>query len=630
MVLQMLAPARAEVRQLGIDIPVYWYADASDKMTLDAFLSLPEDALKTAPLIPSFGYSPKTFWLRTTLPAAYFAGEQRWLQLGPSFVDHLSVFYRPYGSDSPWIRKEFGDHAPARDNDLDYRESVLILPPPPTIEGYEIAFRLQSSSTLILLATLSSPQEFVRSATLDTAFWSFYFGLAVIASGIALWLAVALRRRLLWGICLFSLNYPLVAALHGYPEWLFGDVVLPVQDYMISCLSLVSYATALWMHSEVFDLKKNMPRLHKLLLAAIGLNIVLQISIPLGFYGLAMQIEAGIFFIAAPILLITSWTLWRRKAIDLNTLLLGLLPPVYVVSAALVLLSIHGVIPFHNMVYSIWQYALIIHIVTVLIIAVLRVRAENRKLMKKQQLARELQIEREASFHQRQFMGMVAHEFRTPLAIIQAALENLRLCTSSASQGSRLDRMQRATTRLVQLTDNCLADARLSSYDLHADKQNAELLPVIHTAATVVDLSLNHYLNVTLEGQNVGPESSSPMLFIDSGMLCIAIANLLDNSVKYSESGEIRIEIFQQEKHFEIRIGDRGPGIPPEQVEHIFERYRRGETHTTTPAGTGLGLYVARQIVQAHDGDLWLAKNTAAGCEFALTLPLDGQQKDKS
>jgi hypothetical protein len=62
----------------------------------------------------------------------------------------------------------------------------------------------------------------VRSATLDTAFWSFYFGLAVIASGIALWLTVALRRRLLWGICLFSLNYPLVAALHGYPEWLFG------------------------------------------------------------------------------------------------------------------------------------------------------------------------------------------------------------------------------------------------------------------------------------------------------------------------------------------------------------------------------------------------------------------------
>lgn len=630
MALQMCTPARAEVRQLGIDIPVDWYADASGQMSLDAFLALPQEALKTASLIPSFGYSKKTFWLRTSLPAAYFSGEQRWLQLGPPFIDRLTVYYRPYGSDSPWKQKEFGDHAPARDSDLDYRESVLILAPPPTAAGYEMVFRLQSSSTLILLATLSSPQEFVRSATLDTAFWSFYFGLAVIASGIALWLAVALRRRLLWGICLFSLNYPLVAALHGYPEWLFGDALLPVQDYMISCLSLVSYATALWLHSEVFDLKKNMPRLHQLLLAAIGLNIALQISIPLGFYGRAMQIEAGIFFIASPVLLITSWMLWRRKAVDMNTLLLGLLPPVYVVSAGLALLSVHGVIPFHTRVYSTWQYALIIHIVTVLIIAVLRVRAENRTLMRKQQLARELQIEREASFHQRQFMGMVAHEFRTPLAILEAALENLRLCPTVSTQSARLDRMQRATTRLVQLTDNCLADARLSSRDLHADRQNAELLPVIYIAATVVDLSLNHYLHVIREGQTVGPQSPSPVLFIDSGLLCIAIANLLDNSVKYSASGEIRIEIYRLQKGFEIRIGDRGPGIAPEQVEHIFERYRRGETHTTTPAGTGLGLYVARQIIQAHGGELCLAKNTADGCEFALTLPLDGQQKDKS
>ena len=104
------APERAEVRQLGIDIPGYWYADASDTMSLDAFLSLPQEALKTAPLIPSFGYSSKTYWLRTSLPAAWFAGEQRWLQLGPSFVDRLSVFYRPYGSDSPWRQKEFGDN----------------------------------------------------------------------------------------------------------------------------------------------------------------------------------------------------------------------------------------------------------------------------------------------------------------------------------------------------------------------------------------------------------------------------------------------------------------------------------------------------------------------------------------
>ena len=87
-------------------------------------------------------------------------------------------------------------------------------------------------------------------------------------------------------------------------------------------------------------------------------------------------------------------------------------------------------------IFSLWQYALIVHIITVLIIAILRVRAENRQLEQKQRPARELQIEREASFHQRQFMGMVAHEFRTPLAVIRAALENLRLSAASTSRGA--------------------------------------------------------------------------------------------------------------------------------------------------------------------------------------------------
>lgn len=628
----MSGQVHAQVRQFGIDIPVHWYADATGKMTLDEFIALPESALTTAQGIPSFGYSSKAYWLKTSLPAAYFNGEQRWLQLGPSFVDHFSVFYRPSATGGPWMKKEFGDRSSARESDLNYRESILILPPPPVATGYEVVFRIQSSSTLLLLSTLSSPQEFTQSATRDSAFWSFYFGLAVIASGVALWLAVLLRRRLLWGICLFSLNYPLVAALHGYPEWFFGNAALPIQDAMISYLSLLSYATALWLHSEVFDLKNNMPRLHRLLVAAIGLNILLLASIPLGFYGLSMQIEAGIFFVAAPVLLVTSWALWRRKAIDWNTFLLGLLPPAYVVSTALALLSIHGIIPFHNAIYSIWQYALIVHIIAVLIIAVLRIRAENRRLVQKQQLARELQIEREANFQQRQFMGMVAHEFRTPLSVIQAALENLRLYSPEPAQRPRLDRMQRATTRLVQLTDNCLADARLSSRALHVDKQDSELLSVINMAATVVEFSFNHYLSVTLAGKRVTPETRSPVLFIDSGLLCIAFANLLDNAVKYSPSGEIAIDIRQASDLCEIRIRDQGPGIADDQVEPIFERYQRGASCGATPAGTGLGLFVARQIVRAHGGELRLTKNSTAGCEFALTLPLDvpPQQKGKS
>ncbi len=179
-----------------------------------------------------------------------------------------------------------------------------------------MVFRLQSTSTLILLASLSSPQEFVQRATADTAFWSF-IRLAAVASGVALWLALALRRRLLWGICLFSLNYPLVAALHGFPEWFFGHAALPFRDFMISSL-LFSYATALWLHSEIFDLKKEYAAASSATDRRGGAQPVLQVSIPLGFYGFAMQIEGVVFIIITPVAVHLPVAV-AQKAIDRTT-----------------------------------------------------------------------------------------------------------------------------------------------------------------------------------------------------------------------------------------------------------------------------------------------------------------------
>ncbi|MBT1630246.1 ATP-binding protein, partial [Klebsiella pneumoniae] len=82
----------------------------------------------------------------------------------------------------------------------------------------------------------------------------------------------------------------------------------------------------------------------------------------------------------------------------------------------------------------------------------------------------------------------------------------------------------------------------------------------------------------------------SPQLQADAGLLCIAIANLLDNAVKYSPPGEITIDIHADAGQTELRIRDYGPGLPAGQAELIFERYRRGEHTSPVPGGTGLGL----------------------------------------
>ncbi|SQC40096.1 histidine kinase [Klebsiella pneumoniae] len=126
----LVAPqAQAATRQVGIDIPVQWYADASGQMTIDRFRRPAHRPARHHPADPSFGYSRKTWWLRSELPGTWFAGEPRWMQLGPSFVDHLTIYYRPLGSDAPWAQRTFGDRDVARESDLHYRESVLILPP---------------------------------------------------------------------------------------------------------------------------------------------------------------------------------------------------------------------------------------------------------------------------------------------------------------------------------------------------------------------------------------------------------------------------------------------------------------------------------------------------------------------
>lgn len=120
---------------MGIDIPVQWYADDSGQMTLDRFAALPTDQLATTRQILLWLFA-KNRWLRSELPGTWFAGEPRWLQLGPTFVDHLTIYYRPLGSDGPWTQRIFGDRDGARGSDLHYRERVLILPlrqPPPAM-----------------------------------------------------------------------------------------------------------------------------------------------------------------------------------------------------------------------------------------------------------------------------------------------------------------------------------------------------------------------------------------------------------------------------------------------------------------------------------------------------------------
>ena len=606
--------AMSDPLNLGKDISYSVLIDPQGELSLEQASDQLQQQVSTEHATFSRGYVRDTFWLRFELPEATFAGQPRWLELGPNFVDDIRLFYRPKGAAPSWHFKQTGDLLLGR-SDLDYRNPVFVLPPPENGQGYEAILRVQSSSTTILKASLWQPAEFIQHASRSTAFWSFYFGLAAISSLLAFILAIVLRGRLLWSVTAFSITYLFVASVQGYLNWLLPNLGVPLQHYMTSILTLTSYIALLWLCVETVNMKQHLPWAYKIMMACCGLTLLLLVLIPLNRYGLAVKIQALFYLPTSITFIISVLYVWHKDNYRISTLLLGLSPLICITASMFGLFSAFGWIPFKTEIYVIWQYALIVNMLLVMAIAVYRIREKKLEEVEKHQLASELKAERDASFHQRQFMGMVSHEFRTPLAVISGSLENLRyLEQDNSDRTPRYNKIQRATERLVQLTDNCLADARLAANNLYLDPQPTNLFELIDSAAALVQLSDDHQLTMTIEGK-LADEVPSPecTVFVDTALVRIALSNVIDNAVKYSAGGTIHLDCTQQNGRPTVRICDQGDGISELASQQIFDRYRRG---TQSKRGAGLGLYVARQIARAHDGDLQLLRSSPEGSCF--------------
>lgn len=612
-------PAFAKPWNIGEDIPYSVLVDAKGAFTFEQAEQVLRFDAATQQKNLSRSYSRDTFWLRFELPPNVFDQKDRWLELGPNFVDDIQLFFREKGADGQWQSRQTGDLFNSV-SDLDYRNPVFILPAP-TVEtaGYEVVIRVRSTSTVLLAATVWTPEEFLGHAARSTSFWSFYFGLAALSSLLALVLAFILRTHLLWTATAFSVAYVFVASVQGYVDWVLPVLAIPLQHYATSVLILLSFAVLMWMSSEIVNLRQHLPLAHKILMVACGVTLSLLVLIPLDLYSIAIKIKTAILLIAYTLFIYSVLHIWIRDKFPLSTLALGISPIVCMVASLFGVFSAFGWIPFYQEVYVIWQYALVENMLLVLAISVYRIRKRQQEEFERQKLTRDLAAEREASFNQRQFMGTVSHEFRTPLAIICAALENLQLSESDVDSPrlSRYQKIERATERLIQLTDNCLADARLSVGATVLYLEPTDLMRLLSSAASLVHISDTHQLVLTVNGDPEAVAACHYQVLVDSAMMRIAMSNVIDNAIKYSNGGDIRIDCSVSDAKVTVLIYDQGTGIGTLEPDAIFQRYRRG---SSSKHGTGLGLFVAQQIANASGGSLKLLRSTAQGSCFEFTL----------
>lgn len=230
-----------------------------------------------------------------------------------------------------------------------------------------------------------------------------------------------------------------------------------------------------------------------------------------------------------------------------------------------------------------------------------------------------------------EFINIAAHELRTPIQPILAL--SIFLYNKNGSINDYKEHIEiiiKNSKRLQKLSEEILDASRIESHSLTLNFEQFDIFSVIRTLIQDYASQLNaHSIKLRLFDKNneielgIADQSCSSKLFVvaDKNRIIQVVSNILINSLKYTRTGEITVTIHKDIKFVLIKIIDSGSGIDQEILPRLFEKFITG-----SPTGTGLGLYICRNIVEAHGGNIWAQNNEGKnGATFAFVLPLINQ-----
>jgi signal transduction histidine kinase len=222
-----------------------------------------------------------------------------------------------------------------------------------------------------------------------------------------------------------------------------------------------------------------------------------------------------------------------------------------------------------------------------------------------------------------EFVLTASHELRSPLTSVQGFAELLMLERErlSPKQAETVEIILDNTRHLVRLLNDLLDLARSDAGRLAIKPTPTEVAPLVEDAARTIrgqTEKANQELTVEIE-----PEL--PPVVVDRDRIRQVLVNLLTNAHEYCpERASIRVAAKRVADEVEISVKDDGPGIPPDQLEHIFERFTRGDAGLTQRVGgTGLGLAISRSLVELHGGSIGADSTPGEGSDFHLRLPAE-------
>ncbi|MFL5916138.1 MAG: sensor histidine kinase [Gaiellaceae bacterium] len=246
--------------------------------------------------------------------------------------------------------------------------------------------------------------------------------------------------------------------------------------------------------------------------------------------------------------------------------------------------------------------------------AVQNIRAYEAERRRVEELARLSQLRAD-------FVSLVSHELRSPMAAVIGAARTLQgrwRMLSADQRESFLALIGDETSRLAELVGDVLDTSRIEAGTFSYRFEEVELARLVDEAVEAAEMAQQEVSVVA------SVRGRLPAIRGDRARLRQVLGNLIENAVKYSpEGGEVRVSAAAGNGAVQIDVRDSGPGIPRDQQARIFEKFGRVDVPGAAKPGTGLGLFIARSIAEAHGGSLQVVSGLEPGAVFTLTLPVD-------
>src|ERR687888_64045 len=231
---------------------------------------------------------------------------------------------------------------------------------------------------------------------------------------------------------------------------------------------------------------------------------------------------------------------------------------------------------------------------------------------------RDLTSERRLEEEKTDLVATISHELRTPMAAVYGAAETLLRRDDLAPEQRRelLAMIGAQATRLTAIVESVLLTSRLDRGDVEVDREPVDVTEVARVTVEAMRARLSSAVSLELEAGQDAVSAAG-----DADRIQQVLVNLLDNAIKYGGGGPVTVRVDRVDGVVRLSVSDFGPGLSSAEQARIFDKFYRAGPQLTRAGGTGLGLYISRELVRRMGGRLDVQSEVGAGATFVLELP---------